>query len=144
MDDGNKIKHLEMIEEIIERMAKNSFQLKGWTMTLVTIIGAFGAKESDKRFIFLAFVPIIGFWILDAFYLQKERRYRGLYRSVCEKKPDKIDFNMNTSLVKFSKEEAKQIRFINCLKSISVSGFYGIIVITILVFVAILKNWINI
>ena len=25
-----KIKHLEMIEAIIERMAKNSFQLKGW------------------------------------------------------------------------------------------------------------------
>ena len=26
----NKIKHLEMIEHIIERMAKNSFQLKTW------------------------------------------------------------------------------------------------------------------
>jgi len=30
----NKIKHLEMIEAVIERMAKNSFQLKGWAMTL--------------------------------------------------------------------------------------------------------------
>lgn len=34
----NKIKHLEMIEHIIERMAKNSFQLKTWTMTLVAAI----------------------------------------------------------------------------------------------------------
>ena len=29
----NKIKHLEMIEAIIERMANNSFLLKGWAIT---------------------------------------------------------------------------------------------------------------
>ena len=73
----NKIKHLEMIENIIERMAKNSFQLKAWAMTLVTVVGALGAKEADKRFMLLAFVPIIGFWLLDAFYVQQERRYKA-------------------------------------------------------------------
>ena len=46
----NKIKHLEMIENIIERMAKNSFQLKTWAVTLVTLVGALGTKEADKRF----------------------------------------------------------------------------------------------
>ena len=40
----NKIKHLEMIESIIERMAKNSFQLKAWAMALVTVVGALGAR----------------------------------------------------------------------------------------------------
>lgn len=139
----NKIKHLEMIENVIERMAKNSFQLKGWAVTLVTLVGALGAKESDKRFMFLAFVPIIGFWILDAFYLQQERRYRALYRSVCETDPDKIDFNMNTRLVKYTDEEAKKTCFFNCLKSTSVSVFYGIITITLILLVAILKGWIS-
>lgn len=139
----NKIKHLEMIENVIERMAKNSFQLKGWAMTLVTLVGALGAKESDKRFMFLAFVPIVGFWILDAFYLQQERKYRALYRSVCEIEPDKIDFNMNKRLVKYTDEEKKRNRFFNCLKSTSVSVFYGIITITLIVLVAILKGWIS-
>lgn len=32
----NKIKHPEMIESIIERMGSNSFQLKGWAVTLVS------------------------------------------------------------------------------------------------------------
>ena len=139
----NKIKHLEMIENVIERMAKNSFQLKGWAMTLVTLVGALGAKESDKRFMFLAFVPIVGFWILDAFYLQQERKNRALYRSVCEIEPDKVDFNMNTRLVKYTDEEKKRNRFFNCLKSTSVSVFYGIITITLIVLVAILKGWIS-
>ena len=139
----NKIKHLEMIEDVIERMSKNSFQLKGWAMTLVTLVGALGAKESDKHFMLLAFVPIIGFWILDAFYLQQERRYRALYRSVCETASDEIDFNMNTRLVKYTDEESRKICFFSCFKSASVSVFYGIITITLILLVAILKGWIS-
>lgn len=43
----NKIKHLEMIEAVIERMAKNSFQLKGWAMTLVAAVGALASGTSS-------------------------------------------------------------------------------------------------
>ena len=140
---ANKVKHLEMIERIIERMAKNSFQIKGWTMTLVTIVGAFGTKEADKRFFLLAALPILGFWVLDAFYLQLERKYRALYRSVCETEPNKIDFHMNTKNIKYTNDEAKSICFFNCLKSTSVSVFYGIIAVTLIVLVSVLKGWIT-
>ena len=138
----NKIKHLEMIENIVERMAKNSFQLKAWAMTLVTAVGALGVKEADKRFILLAFVPIIGFWLLDAFYVQQERRYKALYRCVCEKKEGDIDFNLDTRIIKFSSDEAKRICYINCLKSTSVSLFYGSLTVTLILLVAVLKGWI--
>ena len=46
-----KIKHLEMIERVIERMARNSFQLKAWAMALVALVGALAAKDADKRFL---------------------------------------------------------------------------------------------
>lgn len=138
----NKIKHLEMIEGIIERMAKNSFQLKAWAMTLVTVVGALGAKESDKRFMLLAFVPIIGFWLLDAFYVQQERRYKALYRSVCEKKEEEIDFNLNTRNIRFTNDEAKRICLFDCIKSASVVLFYGVLSITLILLVVILKGWI--
>lgn len=138
----NKIKHLEMIENIIERMAKNSFQLKAWAMTLVTVVGALGAKESDKRFMLIAFVPIIGFWLLDAFYVQQERRYKALYRSVCEKKEEDIDFNMNTRNITITNDESERICFFSCLKSASVSLFYGVLTATNILLVAILKGWI--
>lgn len=36
----SKIKHLEMIQGIINRMASNSFYLKGWAVTLVAGIFA--------------------------------------------------------------------------------------------------------
>jgi len=31
----NKVKHLEMIQAVIARMATNSFMFKGWAVTLV-------------------------------------------------------------------------------------------------------------
>lgn len=138
----NKIKHLEMIESIIERMAKNSFQLKAWAMTLVTMVGALGAKEADKRFMLLAFVPIIGFWFLDAFYIQQERLYKALYRSVCERKEEEIDFNLNTRSITFTNDKAKRICFFSCLKSASVSLFYGVLAVTMILLVAVLKGWV--
>ena len=100
-----KIKHLEMIEALIERMAKNCFQIKGWTITLVSLVGTFSTRDADKRFILLAFIPIIVFWYLDAYYLHLERRYRGLYREVSEKDEEEIDFNLDTSMVPFSPKE---------------------------------------
>jgi flagellar biosynthesis/type III secretory pathway M-ring protein FliF/YscJ len=137
----NKIKHLEMIENVIERMAKNSFQLKGWAMTLVAIVGALGAKDADKRFIILAFIPIIVFWLLDSMYLQTERRYKALYREVTEKKEEEIDFNLNTRNVEYTEREAKDICFCKCLFSFSEILFYGALAVAFIALVVILKVW---
>lgn len=135
----NKIEHLKMIESIIERMAKNSFQLKGWAMTLVTLVGALSANDADKRFIILAFIPIIVFWLLDSFYLQQERRYKALYRETTEMNEKDTNFNLNTRLVKYTNDEAKRICFCRCMFSFCEVLFYGALTGTLLVLIIILK-----
>lgn len=135
----NKLKHLDMIEAIIERMAKNCFQLKGWTMTLVAAVVALASQSSDKRFIVLAFIPILGFWILDSFYLQQERKYKLLYKNVTEKLEGDIDFNLDNSLVTGSVAEMKRLCFFKCMFSVTEFWFYPLIAIAIIVLVIILK-----
>lgn len=134
-----KVKHLEMIESIIERMAKNCFQLKGWSMTLVAAVGALAAKDSDKRFMILAFIPIIVFWLLDSFYLQQERRYKALYREVAEKEEAQIDFNLDTSKVLYHEDESRRICFCKCLFSFSELLFYGALTGAMLALFLVLK-----
>ena len=134
-----KIKHLEMIEAIIERMAKNSFQLKGWVMTLIALVGTIAAQGSDKRFILLAFIPILGFWILDSFYLQQERKYRQLYTNVIEKSDEDIDFNLDTRIATGTTEEMKRLCFFNCMFSTSEVWFYPLIAGALVVLVIVLK-----
>lgn len=80
--DAEKIKHLEMIQAIITRMNTNSFHLKGLAITIVAAILAVYASTQKLDFILIAiFLPII-FWFLDTYYLQMERKFRGLYNDV--------------------------------------------------------------
>ncbi len=90
------MKHLEMIQNVITRMASNSFLLKGWTVTLVVGLLAFGnIKEMNVDFMFLALIPALFFWVLDAFYLNEERKYVKLYEHVAKLENEKIDFLLN-------------------------------------------------
>ena len=138
---NNKIKNLEMIENIIERMARNCFQLKGWAMTLVATVSALASRDADKKFMILSFIPIVVFWILDSYYLQQERRYKALYREVTEKKEEEIDFNLNTRKVLYTDDESKRICFCRCFFSITELMFYGALAVAMIVLVIVLKVW---
>ena len=78
----NPVKHLEFIQNVITRMANNSFLLKGWTVTLVAALFLLAAQNANIRFPLLAFFPVIAFWVLDAYYLWQERLFRALYNSI--------------------------------------------------------------
>ncbi len=82
MEEG-QVKHLEMIQAVVTRLAQNSFGYKGWAITLVTGTLALAAAEGMPRFLVLvALVPIVVFWGLDGYYLRQERLFRKLYDAV--------------------------------------------------------------
>lgn len=120
----SEIKHLEMIESIIERMGQNSFALKGWTMTLIVAISAFSAAGTERKFALVAIAPIIAFWFLDSFYLQKERKYRELYRKVTFHEVSTFDMDI-------SKVTGKKTSFIACLFSVTEWLFYLVCIVAV-------------
>ena len=92
-----KIAHLGFIQAIITRMGLNSFLLKGWSVTLIAAIFALAAKEADRRFVLLAFFPIAVFWLLDAFFLHQEKRFRRLYELVARGEVGSDQFALNAN-----------------------------------------------
>jgi len=98
-----KIKHLEFIQNVISRQAKNSFLLKGWVITILAALFTFPPKDGAFKQIFTVYVLVFIFWMLDSYYLWQERLFRALYKHVRKLKEDKIDFDMDTK--SFSKEE---------------------------------------
>lgn len=131
----NKLNHLQMIQGIINRMASNSFALKGWAVTLVAGIFALAGKDTDKLYFLVAYLPIIIFWGLDGYYLLQERLYRALYDKVRLLPEEKIDFSMKASPKEFINSNCT---FVNCVLSKTELLFYlplalvstGIIIIT--------------
>ena len=93
----NKIKHLEFIQGVINRLASDSFRMKGWCVVLVAALFILLAREGRIEFIAVALVPVIAFWGLDGYFLRQERLYRALYDHVRTLQEDEIDFSMNAS-----------------------------------------------
>ena len=131
----NKLKHLEMVQSVINRMANNSFMLKGWAVTLVAGIFVLAGKDTDKLYFLVAYIPVIVFWGLDSYYLLQERLYRGLYEKVRLSEESEIDFSLRETKENFGNEKNK---FIFCVVSITELWFYfplalvctGIIIVT--------------
>ena len=98
----NKRAHLEMIQGVINRLSSNSFLLKGWSVVLVSALFALAAEGSNVSFVLIAYFPAVIFWGLDGYFLHQERLFRALYDHVRILAEEKIDFSMNTSLVKES------------------------------------------
>lgn len=117
----NKIRHLEMVQQIINRMSSNSFALKGWSVTLIAGIFALSSKDADKMYFLVAYCPIIVFWFLDSYYLLQERLFRALYEKVRNNSKDEVDFSMNIALQEF---QTKENTYSSCLISKTELVFY--------------------
>ncbi|WP_313325370.1 hypothetical protein [Pseudomonas qingdaonensis] len=111
----SKIAHLTFVQGVINRMAANSFLVKGWTIALVAALLAIGSDKLTFSYLVIVLVPVILFWWLDAFYLHQETLYRKLYEIVASKKDQDIDFNMNAAGFK---GEIKSFKEISLSKSI--------------------------
>ncbi|HTT99190.1 MAG TPA: hypothetical protein VMF58_14160 [Rhizomicrobium sp.] len=92
-----KLAHLEILQNVIQRMAGNSFLLKGWSVTLVSALFALGADKANPLFVYLAYFPTAMFWALDGYFLRQERLFRAKYDSVRLLDKTAIDFSMDTS-----------------------------------------------
>ena len=89
-----KLKHLEFIQNVITRMAHNSFLLKGWIITILAVILGLNKDDMDFKVVLIGIFLTLMFWILDAYFLAQERYFRKRYDEVRVKEPKDIDFSM--------------------------------------------------
>lgn len=126
------LKEIEIIQDIIKRMALNSFLIKGWAITLVV---ATLLLKGSKYQIFIAFIPLIVFWFLDAYFVRLERLYRRLYTWVTENRLKTADYLFDMKPYRFQQEEQSIPRI---MFSITLGWFYGSIFVLILIYALIL------
>ena len=122
------LKEVDIIQEIIRRMAFNSFMIKGWAITLVVVTLLLKGTEYQ---VWIAFIPLLVFWFLDAYFLWQERLYRKLYDWVVNNrlKTDEYLFDMNAYRFKDEVQSRFRIMF-----SITLGWFYGSIAILIVIY----------
>lgn len=126
----DRIRYLEMVQNIVSRMSANSFNLKSWTITLVAGILALSSNEANTGYLYITFIPIIGFWFLDTYYLQLERRYRALFDCLRKNETVEVNFSLNPKEVLQTGND-RSLQYFFCFFSKSEWLFYlplGVIV----------------
>ena len=72
------LEHLKVLQTIIDRMNRCSFECKKWSIGLVA--GLLVAAAGTKPWVgWYSVVPILVFWWLDAYYLRTERAFRRIF-----------------------------------------------------------------
>ena len=130
-----KIKQLEMLQAVINRMASNSFVFKGWSVTIIAGLSAFATSDSNKKLLMVAFLATLLLWAVDAYYLSLERQYRLLYEKRAKQKPKEISLSMKLS------EYSKLKSWLKALFAPVLLGFFGAASVLIVVTVILIKVW---
>ena len=127
-----KLKHLEFIQNVITRMNINSFQIKGWAITIVAATLALYASTKDEYFVLVGVIPSFIFWFLDANYLTQERRFRLLYTDVAgitNYQSDLKPFTMDIDIEAYKTQET----FCEAFRSDTIKYLYLVIIAMLVV-----------
>lgn len=124
----SKIKHLELVSNVIARMANNSFVLKGWSVTLMVALFALSKTNINYKITLIALFLIFMFWLLDAYFLSQEKLFRALYDEVRQKEPKSIDFSMQLS------DQSETPCLHTAFLSTTLVSFYGVLFLTAILF----------
>jgi hypothetical protein len=133
-----RIKHLEMVQSVIARIASYGAAIKNWCITVTTAVCGFSISSQKPFVAFLALLPIATFSLLDAQYLRVERRFRTLFDQLRRE-----DWG-NLPSFDVSLNAAPNIPYRNVLGSWSVISFYvplALGVAILMIILASLHGW---
>jgi len=120
-----------IIQSIIKRKSTDSFMIKGWTVTLIvaTLI-----LQGEKFQVLVAFIPLLSFWFLDAYYQQQMSMYKKLYQWDIANRLNTDDhlFDMNAK-GRFKSHVPSRLQTMLADKLIS---FYGAMIILTVAYLA--------
>lgn len=119
-------KEIDLIQSCINRMAQNSFLIKGWTVTLFAVILALLPEKLEQpNRILLGVVMLaisIMFWYLDSFFLATEKNYRAIYNWILRERPKgnrqllyELDFKAYEPIKKLPRTSKREAAFSSTL-----------------------------
>lgn len=128
--------HLEFIQNVINRLSTISIQLKAITITLTAGLLAIYATNPKSILIYISAFQVLFFWFLDSYYLQQERKFRGIYndKSGVTSKNKIKDYEMPTHLYK-----GDRYRFFRGFFSLTKILFFGSVEVILTIMILMIK-----
>jgi hypothetical protein len=119
--------YLDTLQNIIARMATNSSNCKTWCITLVSAILVVVVDKKIPNYTLVAFIPVILFLLLDAYYLGQEIDFREEYTNFVKKLRSGSATLENLFVIAPLKEDEIAGALFRGIRSFSIWPFYGVL-----------------
>ena len=135
-DREEVIKHLEIIQGVINRLAHASFLVKGWSMTILAAGMLFISRIPDSSPLVMGsfLIPVFGVWFSDTYFLWQERMFRGIYDDVRMQTSTNFEMNIDAQKAK------PGCKYYHALFSITLLSFYLMEVFFVIAVMCILQR----
>lgn len=140
-------KEIDLIQACINRMAQNSFMVKGWMISLIAVMVALLPEKLGldiKVLCIVAFAVTICFWYLDGYFLKTEQLYRWKYAWVIKNRPNTLEYvydldphNSKTWIGGDKEPSIISIMFSNTLKPL----YILVVAVELFIILNTLYNW---
>jgi hypothetical protein len=128
-----RVKHLEMLQAVISRIAGQGATLKNYCITLTTAVCGFAITLEKPLVTLLALFPVTIFALLDAQYLRMERRFRVLFDRV------RLENWGTVPSFEISSKSAPDVSYWDVLRSWSIFIFYAPLALAVVIVVLIAR-----
>ena len=122
--------HLQIMQDVIRRMAENSRSCKVWCVTLVSATLVLVAQTGNPQNALIALLPTVLFLVLDSYYLALERSFRCSYDTFVAKLHEGDLTNADLYAINPTGMGWKAVAW--CFRSFAILPFYALLTITIL------------
>ncbi|MDX7953719.1 hypothetical protein P7D22_21375 [Lichenihabitans sp. Uapishka_5] len=122
-----RVKHLEMVQAIVSRMAGYCASVKNFCVTITIAICGYSISTKSGQLLDFAFIPVVVFSLLDAQYLNLERRFRNLFEQIRLE-----DWNQRPTF-EITLDRVPDVGFLSALNSWSIKSFYIPIFVAVIV-----------
>ena len=76
-----RIEHLKLIQAVIDRMGRNSFAVKSFSVGVTSALAGLATAIGEWTTV-TGGVVVLPLWLLDSHFLHQERRFRSVYDAV--------------------------------------------------------------
>lgn len=142
-------KEIDLVQSCINRMAQNSFIVKGWLVSLITVVLVLLPENFDIRGLcIIGFFITLCFWYLDAFFLKMENLYKLKYEWIIKNRLgsnmycyDLNPYNQNM-WIKVNESLNCEPNIVNMMKGKTMIPLYlPIFLLNVLFFLNSIFNW---
>lgn len=125
--------YLGILQNVISRMATNSSSCKTWCVSLVSAILVVIVDKKMPDYAWIAFIPVLLFFLLDAYYLGQERAFRDVYTKFVKKLHTRTATDQDLFVIQPIQGFNVAKALVSACFSFSVYPFYGVLAGTIVI-----------